>query len=82
VLEIETPEIRGARAALSRVDGLWSVAQLGTRLHALIDPEVRDPADAVRAALSRSGVDAEVEVAEASLEDVFVAATTERGARP
>jgi len=82
VLEIETPEIRGARAALVAVNGLWSVAQLGTRLHALIDPTVRDPADAVRAALSRSGVDAEVEIAEASLEDVFVAATTQRGAHP
>jgi ABC-2 type transport system ATP-binding protein len=82
VLEIETPEIRGARAALADVRGLWSVAQLGTRLHALIDPKVRDPADAVRAALSRSGVRAEVEVAEASLEDVFVAATTERAAHP
>jgi ABC-2 type transport system ATP-binding protein len=80
VLEIETPEIRGARAALADVSGLWSVAQLGTRLHALIDPNVRDPADAVRAALSRSGVAAQVEVAPASLEDVFVAATTERGA--
>jgi ABC-2 type transport system ATP-binding protein len=78
VLELETPEIRGARAALAGVSGLWSVAQLGTRLHALIDPKVPDPAAAVRAALSRSGVDAEVEVAPASLEDVFVAATTER----
>ena len=64
------------------MSGLWSVAQLGTRLHALIDPKVRDPAEAVRAALSRSGVSAEVEVAEASLEDVFVAATTERGTQP
>ena len=82
VLEIETREIRGARAALADLSGLWSVAQLGTRLHALIDPKVRDPAEAVRAALSRSGVSAEVEVAEASLEDVFVAATTERAAHP
>ena len=81
VLEIETREIRGARAALADLSGLWSVAQLGTRLHALIDPKVPDPAAAVRAALSQSGVDAEVEVAPASLEDVFVAATTERGAR-
>ena len=80
VLEIETREMRGARAALSGVTGLWSVAQLGTRLHALVDPAVAEPAESVRAALSRSGVDARVEVAEASLEDVFVAATTGRGA--
>jgi ABC-2 type transport system ATP-binding protein len=80
VLEIETQEMRAARAALAGVTGLWSVAQLGTRLHALIDPSVAEPAGSVRAALSRSGVDARVEVAEASLEDVFVAATTGRGA--
>jgi ABC-2 type transport system ATP-binding protein len=80
VLEVETPEIRGARAALAGVPGLWSVAQLGTRLHALIDPHVPDPAASVRAALSRSGVAAEVKVAPASLEDVFVAATTDRSA--
>jgi ABC-2 type transport system ATP-binding protein len=82
VLEVETPEIRGARAALAGVAGLWSVAQLGTRLHALIDPKVPDPAAAVRAALSHSGVEAQVGVAPASLEDVFVAATTEREAHP
>jgi ABC-2 type transport system ATP-binding protein len=80
VLEVETEEMRGARAVLSGVAGLWSVAQLGTRLHALIDPKVPDPAATVRAALSHSGVAARVEVAEASLEDVFVAATTERSA--
>jgi ABC-2 type transport system ATP-binding protein len=80
VLEVETQEMRGARAALAGVPGLWSVAQLGTRLHALIDPKVPDPTAMVRAALSDSGVDARVEVAAASLEDVFVAATTERGA--
>ncbi len=82
VLEIETEQMRGARAALAGVRGLWSVAQLGTRLHALIDPAVADPSAAVRATLSQSGVEASVEVAEASLEDVFVAATTERGAQP
>ena len=78
VLEVETEDMRGARAALASVSGLWSVAQLGTRLHALIDPNVADPAATVGAALSRSGVAARVEVADASLEDVFVAATTGR----
>src|SRR5258705_12872715 len=43
VLEIETDEMRGARAALAGVSGLWGVAQLGTRLHVLIDPHVGDP---------------------------------------
>jgi ABC-2 type transport system ATP-binding protein len=80
VLEVETPDMRGARAVLGRVPGLWSVAQMGTRLHALIDPHAADPAAAVRAALSQAGVEAQVEVAPASLEDVFVAATTARSA--
>ena len=61
VLEVETEEMRAARAALAGMQGLWSVAQLGTRLHALIDPAIADPAGAVRAALSHSGVDARVE---------------------
>jgi ABC-2 type transport system ATP-binding protein len=78
VLEVETPKIREARAVLAGVTGLWSVAQLGTRLHALIDPDVADPAAAVRAALTHSGVEAQVVVAPASLEDVFVAATSAR----
>ncbi len=80
VLEVETDEMRGARTALAGVSGLWSVAQLGTRLHVLIDPHVGDPEAAVRAALAQSGVEARVEVAAASLEDVFVAATSARGA--
>jgi ABC-2 type transport system ATP-binding protein len=80
VLEIETDEMRPARAALAGMTGLWSVAQLGTRLHALIDPNVREPADTVRAALAQARVTARVDVADASLEDVFVAATTERHA--
>jgi ABC-2 type transport system ATP-binding protein len=80
VLEVETDDMRGARAVLGRVRGLWSVAQMGTRLHALIDPHVADPDASVRAALSQAGVAARVEVAPASLEDVFVAATTARSA--
>lgn len=75
VLEIETDAIRDARVALNEVASVNSVAQLGTRLRALLDVVEAEPADRVRAALSRAGVQATVTLTRASLEDVFVAAT-------
>jgi hypothetical protein len=54
------------------------VAQLGTRLHALADPERKDAAATIAAALSARGVGAEVHEVGASLEDVFVSATLSR----
>ena len=78
VLEVEAEEIRAARAALDGVPEVMSLAQLGTRLHALVDPETRDPEALLERALSRAGVEARVERARPSLEDVFVAATRTR----
>jgi len=51
------------------------VAQLGLRLHVLLDPEVATPEERVRRRLQAGGVEASVESVGASLEDVFVAAT-------
>ena len=60
-----------------------SVAQLGTRLHALIDPQTPDAESRVRQLVASAGVGAQVAVVHASLEDVFVAATGfRRDARP
>jgi len=78
VLEIESEQLPAARAVLDQVDGVLSVAQLGTRLHALVDPALPDPEGTVRAALDRAGVEAAVELTPANLEDVFVAATRSR----
>jgi ABC-2 type transport system ATP-binding protein len=75
VIEIETPALGAARGALGALPGVLSVAQLGTRLHALLDSREADPAGRVHQALVRAGVRASVEVARASLEDVFVATT-------
>jgi ABC-2 type transport system ATP-binding protein len=75
VLEIETRAIRDARSALDRIDSIRSVAQLGTRLHALMDVAVAEPEQRVRTALASAGVEARVKLTRASLEDVFVAAT-------
>ena len=75
VVEIEAEDIAAARTALQADPAVRSVAQLGTRLHALLDPAVADPATRVTARLREAAVTAEVAQVHASLEDVFVAAT-------
>ena len=78
VVEVEAEHVRAARAVLDGVEEILSVAQLGTRLHALLDPALPEPAGRLAAALAGAGVEARVEVAPATLEDVFVAATLGR----
>jgi ABC-2 type transport system ATP-binding protein len=78
VLEIESAHLSAARAVLGQIDGVLSVAQLGTRLHALVELALEDPEGTVRAALGRAGVEAAVGLTPANLEDVFVAATRSR----
>lgn len=75
VVEIETATPRAARDCLEATDGVQSVAQLGARLHALLDKAVEDPAGLIRQALDQANIDNEVEAVTANLEDVFVAAT-------
>jgi ABC-2 type transport system ATP-binding protein len=75
VIEIEATDVRGARRALEGQPFVRSVAQLGTRLHALLAPDLKDPTGRVRELLEQHHVAATVEQVRASLEDVFVAAT-------
>jgi ABC-2 type transport system ATP-binding protein len=76
VVEITTDQVQAARLALRELPMLRSLAQLGLRLHALLQPIGHaDPLPAVRATLARHGINADVQQAPASLEDVFVAAT-------
>jgi ABC-2 type transport system ATP-binding protein len=79
VVEIESAEIAAARRALEADDAVLSVAQLGTRLHALLKLSTAEPDARLRTRFGRAGVVADVEVVRASLEDVFVAATGFRG---
>lgn len=76
VVEIETEQPRAARDCLEQTEGVHSVAQLGTRLHALIDKSIDHPAQLVREALQAASIDSEVASVTANLEDVFVAATS------
>jgi ABC-2 type transport system ATP-binding protein len=78
VVEVSGGELRAARAALELLAAVQSVAQLGTRLHALVDRAQAEPVAHVAAALRAAGVGADVALARASLEDVFVAATRPR----
>jgi len=75
VVEIEADDVMAARRALAADSQLKSLAQLGTRLHALLDPAAVEPAERVRRRLQDAGVAAQVALVPASLEDVFVAAT-------
>jgi ABC-2 type transport system ATP-binding protein len=75
VIEVEAVDTAGARRALAADPAVRSVAQLGLRLHALLDPDAASPAERVRGRLRSAGIEAQVEAVGASLEDVFVAAT-------
>ncbi|HEX7046677.1 MAG TPA: ABC transporter ATP-binding protein [Gammaproteobacteria bacterium] len=75
VLEIETERPLDARRELAKQDGVRSVAQLGTRLHALLVKDMEDAQEIIVRRLRESGIDARVEAVGANLEDVFVAAT-------
>lgn len=75
VIEIEAEDVRAARHALDGQPFVRSVAQLGNRLHALLERDLGEPEHRVRELLRRRDVPASVEIVRASLEDVFVAAT-------
>jgi ABC-2 type transport system ATP-binding protein len=75
VIEVTTDDPRAARRCLAELESVESAAQLGSRLHVLVARAEVDPVGAVRAALERAGIAGRVELAAASLEDVFVAAT-------
>ncbi|KFZ31831.1 ABC transporter ATP-binding protein [Pseudidiomarina salinarum] len=78
VVEIDTSEALKVRHELSQHDQVQSVAQLGTRLHALLDNDIDDPVAEVTRWLKDCDDDIEVSAVSANLEDVFVAATENR----
>ncbi|HEX7417176.1 MAG TPA: ABC transporter ATP-binding protein [Steroidobacteraceae bacterium] len=79
VVEVAAPDPQAARAACQHLPGLRSIAQLGLKLHLLLERSVEDGAASVRAALSAQAVAGEVAQTRANLEDVFVAATQAAG---
>jgi ABC-2 type transport system ATP-binding protein len=75
VVEIEGEDTAAARRAIEQDSAVLSIAQLGTRLHALLEPHTTDAVPRLERALRAGGVEAGVQIVRASLEDVFVAAT-------
>jgi ABC-2 type transport system ATP-binding protein len=82
VVEVEALDTSAARRALLEDPAVLSVAQLGTRLHVLLDPATREPAARTMQRLRAASVAARTTLVRASLEDVFVAATGFGRARP
>lgn len=75
VVEVEAADTVAARRALLEDPAVLSVAQLGTRLHVLLEPATADAAQRCADRLRAANVPAQASVVAASLEDVFVAAT-------
>lgn len=79
VVEIESGHTREVRAALLESGVVLHVAQLGSKLHALVRADVDDPVARVREVVEeqRGGSKLELREVGASLEDVFVVSTSE-----
>jgi ABC-2 type transport system ATP-binding protein len=75
VVEVDADDTVAARKALLGDAAVLSVAQLGTRLHVLLDPATAQPAERCAERLRSAGVAGQATVVAASLEDVFVAST-------
>jgi ABC-2 type transport system ATP-binding protein len=75
VLDVATNQPRAVQAALLKVDFVRAVTQLGTRLHAMVDPHRGDAADELTAVLRGQSLDGQIKITRPTLEDVFVAAT-------
>ncbi len=79
VVEVECGEPQRARRLLLEDQAVLHIAQLGMRLHALLQPAVDAPEQRLADRLHGAGIEARTRHIRASLEDVFVMATTPDG---
>ncbi len=75
VIEVQARDIDAARRQLHSLHEVRSLAQLGLRLHVLLDRGLAEAAGRVKETLTKAGIEAKVQATRANLEDVFVAAT-------
>jgi ABC-2 type transport system ATP-binding protein len=75
VVEVEAPSLDAVHARLAGRAGVRGAAQLGARLHVLLEPDLPDPEAFVHAVLREADVPGTVTRGRPSLEDVFVVAT-------
>lgn len=80
VVEIESGHSRDVRRRILDSERVLHVAQLGSRLHALVRPDVSDPVETLRAEIqgATGATDLKLREVGANLEDVFMMATSER----
>ena len=76
VLQIESGLSRAVRDAILASPHVWHVAQLGNRLHALVDPRLPDPEELLSELVAPVDPEARIRPIGANLEDVFVMATS------
>jgi ABC-2 type transport system ATP-binding protein len=77
VVEIESDSVRAVREALLKSSDIIDVAQLGSRLHALVEQSRSEPVSFIESIVAKHGYSAELKVVKPNLEDVFVMATRE-----
>ncbi|MEJ2273645.1 MAG: ABC transporter ATP-binding protein [Woeseiaceae bacterium] len=75
VIEVRADDPYAAQAVLHELPEVASVTQLGVRLRVLIPERHEHPLEIVASALTDADVEAQSEIAAATLEDVFVAVT-------
>ena len=75
VIEIESDEARRVRNTLLTLDEVIDVAQIGARLHALVDPNRNSPVEFLSAALAEKQLTSTLRIVRPNLEDVFVMST-------
>ena len=82
IVEVMSDNPAQTQSILAAMPEIASVTQLGIRLRALIPQDINAPLDLVSAALTDSNIRADFQLATASLEDVFVAATLKPTPKP
>ena len=75
IVEVSADDPYHAQEALDCAEHIASVTQLGVRLRVLVSEQHENPEQLVRRHLDARGVNADVRLTTASLEDVFVAVT-------
>lgn len=78
VVEIETSESRSVRECLTQLAGVLNVAQLGTRLHALVASGINDPVSLLQDTMEQQNLKGTLQIVSANLEDVFIMSTQDR----
>lgn len=82
VVEVVTDQPRVARNLIEPMTWVRAVTQLGNRLRAMVRLDIDRPVDRLQQLLTGAGLTADVSVAPANLEDVFVAATAFKSVVP